>query len=95
MLCAVGRSNCRPTNSPKINAVTTLVGAYAGPASVTVEFEVDLPASKIDAGLLETRMRHGSCEKHNANIKKGLSYIYIFRAADGDDIARIAVSSCP
>jgi hypothetical protein len=79
-----------------LNAFTTLVAARAGLVSFTREYLVTPPKEElIDLGAFERRLRAGTCAENRVKVQRGLSYIYVYRRADGSDIIRIEVSSCP
>lgn len=81
--------------SRAVNRNATLVSVHAGLASVTSEYVVARVPDDLDLSAFERRLHKGSCAENGANIKKGLSYIYVYKTSDSKDIARFEVSSCP
>lgn len=85
--------------APKtLDRYTTFVGAHAGFASVTNEYLVTAPVAQTaswNLGVIGKNIHDASCAANSAKIKKGLSYIHIYRSRNGDEIARFEVSSCP
>jgi hypothetical protein len=75
------------------NAYMSLIGARAGSSSVTSEYVVTEQLGNLSA--FEKRVRASACAMNEANIKKGLSYIYEYHTPSGRDIAQFNVSSCP
>jgi hypothetical protein len=69
----------------------TLTAVHVWLTSLIREFTVD---RRFDFLAAESAIRRDLCASRN-NIKKGVSYTYIYRRPSGEQIARFDISSCP
>ena len=80
----------------KLTRSMTLVGVQAGPTSLTLLHDMDVPKRNVIFSVLEQDARNNVCASdRKEKVKSGASYNFEYRDSARERIGRVEVTSCP